>query len=100
MKKLEPAILVHGTFAQDSDWFRRDSIFCKILNDQLKKRGSAAECWSHLARGSNEFQWSGANSELERRLAGWDLVSVLDSLERNVPVVVEIGRQASIASGH
>jgi hypothetical protein len=79
--KLEPVIVVHGTFAQDSDWFRRDSIFCKTLNSQLKQRGSTAECWSHLASGHEEFRWSGANSELERRLAGWYLLDALVRLE-------------------
>lgn len=85
--KLEPVIVVHGTFAQDNDWFRRHSVFCQTLDDQLKRSGSIAECWSCLAHGNDEFRWSGANSELERRFAGWRLFEVLATLERRSDVV-------------
>jgi hypothetical protein len=80
-RQCEPVLIIHGTFAQDGDWFRRQSKFCNALNEQLIKHGSAAECWSQLSNDGFEFRWSGANSELERRLAGWRLHALLNKLE-------------------
>jgi len=80
-RQCEPVLIIHGTFAQDGDWFRRKSKFCNALNEQLIKHGSAAECWSQLSNDGIEFRWSGANSELERRLAGWHLHALLTKLE-------------------
>jgi pimeloyl-ACP methyl ester carboxylesterase len=79
--QFEPLLIIHGTFAQDSSWFRRQSNFCRALNEQLIKHGSAAECWSPLSNDAIEFRWSGGNSELERRLAGRHLLALLKKLE-------------------
>lgn len=82
MRKLEPILVVHGTFAQNSKWFTREGDFCRTLDEQLKEFGSPAECWSHLNGNDVEFSWSGANSELRRRMAGGQLLKILLQLER------------------
>jgi len=54
-RQCEPVLIIHGTFAQDGDWFRRQSKFCNALNEQLIKHGSAAERWSHCPTMASNF---------------------------------------------
>lgn len=78
-EKIETVILVHGTFSNPKDcpgeithgWWRaapgEESLFQNKLNEFLEKNNSDARCWAHLSCGYKEFEWSGKNSEFERR---------------------------------
>lgn len=91
--KVETVILLHGTFANPSNhiestsppWWRPDSKeshpFQNMLDKFLDESGSGACCWAHLNSNWKEFEWSGRNSELERRTAQLAFRRYLSRLE-------------------
>jgi len=66
-------VLVHGTFAADAAWVRRDSPFCRILRQTL---GSVRIC---------PFRWSGRNSHTARLKAAKGLAGFIDDLLDSYP---------------
>lgn len=83
---VETVIVVHGTFSKDSTWWRRGGSFCIELNRRLESLNSEARAWSHLETDDVEFQWSGANSEQERRLAANKLAAYIRKLNQREDV--------------
>src|ERR1019366_9075509 len=90
--KIEPVILVHGTFAnvfQEGvvDWWRPGSDYARSLDERLQAAGSQARCWSHLPNANEApFAWSGANTERARRDAGRALAHEIARLEADIRV--------------
>jgi hypothetical protein len=91
----ETVLIVHGTFSAPSPgnprWYEPDSAFCRELDEQLAKRGSAARCWAHLDECGQElltlagrktayFSWSGNNSWYDRLIAAKQLKAELSFL--------------------
>lgn len=75
----ETVIIVHGTWAAPepgkSRWYQpvagvpAAQPFTAKLDAALQERGSPARCWAHTTQGDQVFQWSGANSWIERTRA-------------------------------
>lgn len=90
--RLEPVILVHGTFANRAhdgalDWWRPGSDYARQLDAALQAAGSAARCWAQLdPAGHSPFAWTGANTEGARRDAGRALAEQLSRLEADPSV--------------
>ncbi|MGY5061169.1 hypothetical protein ACWDFR_45285 [Streptomyces sp. 900105755] len=79
----ELVILVHGTFAGDSDeaetgtrWWQRGSAVWQWLAHNLPTGTALPDNDTHL------FQWSGANTQTERLKAGSELLAELIALEQ------------------
>jgi pimeloyl-ACP methyl ester carboxylesterase len=66
-------VLVHGTFAAKAPWTRPGSKFREVLEHRLRD--------IHI----ESFDWTGANSENARRLAGQELRQKLVELHRAYP---------------
>lgn len=82
MSRFETIILVHGTFATGASWWQEGSSdFQRHLDRCLAEHNSPARCWAHLGPTSAPFRWSGANSEVQRRLACLELRDYLTALE-------------------
>ncbi|MCP1805984.1 esterase/lipase family protein [Bradyrhizobium japonicum] len=91
MQRMEPVIIVHGTFADKATWWKPDGDFCRFLDDQLKQRGSKAKCWDSIpaAEAISEFGWSGLNSEASRSHAAELLSRKIVRLSRK-PLIKKI----------
>ena len=79
----EPILVIHGTGAKRSLWFRRDSDFCRSLDSKIESMGGVARTWDHLSEKEEEFTWSGENLESERRDAATKLYTELSKLENH-----------------
>jgi hypothetical protein len=81
---MEPVIVIHGTFANEATWWRPDGNFCRLLDNQLKQKGSEAKCWDSIPprEAISEFGWSGLNSEASRTHAAELLSRKIESLSR------------------
>ena len=87
LRAMEPVIVVHGTFASGSNWWRPEGSFCALLNTTLKDMGSHARCWNSIPKDVvAEYGWSGLNSEASRTHAATILAKrILDlSLKQEV----------------
>jgi pimeloyl-ACP methyl ester carboxylesterase len=82
---MEPVIIIHGTFANEATWWRPDGDFCRLLDKELRRRGSTAKCWDSIPaeEAISEFGWSGLNSEASRSHAAELLSKKVESLSRN-----------------
>jgi hypothetical protein len=81
---MEPVIVIHGTFANEATWWRPEGSFCRLLDTQLKQKGSEARCWDSIpsAEAISEFGWSGLNSEASRTHAAKLLSTKIQSLSQ------------------
>ena len=79
--RLETILVIHGTYATESIWWRENSEFAARLDESLRQRGSTARCWAHAALGVPPYTWSGLNSETARLRAADELVAYLLILE-------------------
>ena len=95
-QSIEPIIIIHGTGAKDSKWYRQGSRFCLKLDEFLSEIGCNARCWSYLDEDDREFTWRGGNSEADRDLAHYDLTELIKYLENKK----EVKRYHIIAHSH
>jgi len=58
-------IIIHGTWARTSPWWKQGGSFWNYINPQL----------SDLYKGPNPYSWSGGNSHSDRETAAKDLVT-------------------------
>jgi hypothetical protein len=100
-RRLEVVLVVHGTFANPErdaqsrwhqpQWWQSSGSFPKALDAALERHGSRARC-IHTGRAqahrledwrSTWGGWSGANSEVERRRAAYELAEHIRALQRD-----------------
>ena len=73
--------IIHGTFADDEDWWRpsddpESPTFADRLEAGLAARGCAGTVWKPVIEAGlrvDDFAWSGANSDRKRVVAGLEL---------------------------
>jgi len=100
-QRLEPVLLVHGTFANSLQpervhWWQPGSDYARELDTLLLLADSKARCWSHLAATDAPFAWSGANTESARKAAGRALAADIAALEADP----RISRYHLVAHSH
>ena len=95
---MEPVIVVHGTYANGSDWWRPKSKFCKQLDQYLAALDSDARTWSGISEelAVGDFGWDGSNSETSRNQAAASLAQKLVKLLDNK----EVHRVHLVAHSH
>ncbi|WP_404825947.1 alpha/beta fold hydrolase [Phaeobacter italicus] len=80
---IEVVVVLHGTFAESSQWWQPGGSFTQKLDDYLSSSGSHARCWSI---NHPPFSWSGENSEVSRIIASYELSEYIISLENDASV--------------
>ena len=85
MTNSDTIIVVHGTFASESSWWRHGSTFCRKLDSRLEQLGVDARCWSGIEHESLQYQWTGRNSETARTLAAQKLATRIENFISNNP---------------
>jgi hypothetical protein len=71
--------LIHGTFAAESAWYQKDSVFARDIQNNL---GQSSEIFS--------FAWSGSNSHASRIAAGDDLAQHMQRIYLKYPSAEQI----------
>lgn len=90
----QPIIVVHGTFAKNGRWWRREGDFCERLDDVLRSKDSNARCW--LGSSDLFYSWDGKNSEQSRSLAAVNLAQHLEHVASDT----DVGRIHVVAHSH
>jgi hypothetical protein len=76
-------IMVHGTFAENSDWWKPEGPFCTKIKTKLKQAGINIQCSlpeECKYKGTNYFHWNGKNSEQAREDASRELTKLIQDI--------------------
>ena len=82
-ERLEPVVIVHGTFASNAKWWQPNERFSQDLDKALKNLNCSARCWDGAPDSVPTFGWSGRNTEVARNKASDDFSTFLIEMEVN-----------------
>jgi pimeloyl-ACP methyl ester carboxylesterase len=89
-------LIVHGTFAEEEDWWRlgnkKQKTFADLLESELAKRGKVGTVWQPaLKNGFNyeAFSWSGKNKHKDRLRGAHKLRRTLNNLAEKMGATIE-----------